>query len=219
MSQLLQPDSKHFSLAAVLLAIFVNISLAGLIYVLTIGSNKQSIKDPITINFRQFTDSTVEEKKEQPELDPIQEPQQVEAIVPAAVQATFDAPNINFNTKISLPAISIPTFNVSPQLVDVTTNIQPQAVISQPKIGIAKVRHRTNPEYPYKARRLKIEGYVLLHVLIDDEGHPKEIKVIEEQPRGYFAKASRKAVGRWEFDKSPLGTTEWKKIKLGFQLN
>ena len=219
MLQLLQPGNKHFSLVALTLAIIVNVSLAGLIYGLTIGNSKQSIKDPITINFRQFTDSTVEERKNEPELEPIQEPQQITAVLPTAVQATFDAPNINFNTNISLPAISAPSFNVSPQLVDITSAIQPEAVITKPQIGLAKVRHKTNPQYPYKARRLKIEGYVLLHVLIDDAGHPKEIKVIEEQPRGYFAKASRKAVCRWEFEKTPAGTTEWKKIKLGFELN
>lgn len=220
MLQLLQPGSKRFSFAALSLAIFVNISLAGLIYGLTIGSNKVAIKDPITINFRQFTDSTIEEKQVEPELEPIQEPQQeLVAILPAAVQATFDTPKINFNTNISLPALSAPTFDISPQLTDITSAIQPQAITAPPTIGVAKVRHRTNPQYPYKARRLKVEGYVLLHVLIDDAGNPKEIKVIEEKPRGYFAKASRKAVGRWEFEKTPPGTTQWKKVKLGFELN
>ncbi|TEW52294.1 energy transducer TonB [Psychromonas algicola] len=219
MLQLLQPGSKHFSFAAFTLAIVVNVSLAGLIYGLTIGNSKQPIKDPLTINFRQFTDSTVEEQNNEPELEPIEEPQPITAALPPAVQATFDAPDISFNNSISLPAVSVPTFNVSPQLVDVTSAIQPEAVLAEPQIGLAKIRHKSNPEYPYKARRLKIEGYVLLHVLIDDAGRPKEIKVIEEQPRGYFAKASRKAVGRWEFEKTPAGTTEWKKVKLGFELN
>jgi len=219
MLQLLQPDSKHFSLTALSLAILINISLAGLIYGLTIGNNKQPIQDPLTINFRQFTDSSIEEQQSEPELELIQEPQQVTETLPTAVQATLDTPNINFNTHINLPAISAPTFNVSPQLADVSNLIQPEPVIAESQIGVAKVRHRSNPEYPYKARRLKIEGYVLLHVLIDDAGRPQEIKVIEEQPRGYFAKVSRKAVGRWEFEKTPAGTTEWKKVKLGFELN
>jgi len=219
MLQLLQPGSKQFSLAALSLAIVVNVSLAGLIYGLTIGSSKPPVKDPLTINFRQFTDSTVEEQNDEPELAPIEEPQPVAAALPPAVQATFDAPDISFNSSISLPAVSVPTFNVAPQLVDMTSAIQPEAVLAEPQIGLAKIRHRSNPEYPYKARRLKIEGYVLLHVLIDDAGRPKQIKVIEEQPRGYFAKASRKAVGRWEFEKTPRGTTEWKKVKLGFELN
>ena len=218
MLQSLQLGNKQFSLIALSFAIVINISLAGLIYGLTIGNSQQPIKDPLTINFRQFTDSSVEEQKSEVELETIQEPQPVSTTLTDAVQVTLDVPKINFNSSISLPTVSAPTFDVQPQLVDITSAIQP-AISTGPQIGLAKVRHRTNPQYPYKARRLKIEGYVLLHVLVDDAGQPQEIKVIEEQPRGYFAKASRKAVGRWEFEKTPTGTTEWKKIKLGFELN
>lgn len=218
MLQSLQLGNKQFSLMALSLAIVINISLAGLIYGLTIGNSQQPIQDPLTINFRQFTDSSVEEQKSEPELETLQEPQPVSTTLTEAVQVALDVPDINFNSSISLPTVSAPSFDVQPQLVDMTSAIQP-AVSAEPQIGVAKIRHRTNPQYPYKARKLKIEGYVLLHVLIDDAGQPQEIKVIEEKPRGYFAKASRKAVGRWEFEKTPAGTTEWKKVKLGFELN
>lgn len=219
MLQSLPLENKKFIFIALSFAMLVNASLAGLIFGLTLGNNAQPISNPISINFRQFTDSSVEEQEIEPELDPIQEPQEIAAELPAAVQPTFDVPNINLNSSITLPAISAPTFDVLPQMVDVASTIQPQAIQAKPTIGLAKVRHRVNPQYPYKARRLKIEGYVLLHVLIDDDGRAQEIKVIEEQPRGYFAKATRKAVSRWEFKKTPPGTTAWKKVKLGFELN
>ena len=219
MLQLLQPGSKYFLLIAFSLAIVVNTSLAGVIYGLTIGNNTATTKDPITINFRQFTDSNVQEQQDEPEIESIPEPQLAMAASPETIQTSFDVPEINLNSSISLAAIAMPSFNIAPQLIDITSAIQSQVTLTAPTIGLAKVRHRTNPEYPYKARRLQIEGYVLLHVLIDDAGRPQEIKVIEEKPRGYFAKTSRKAVRRWEFEKSPVGTTEWKKVKLGFELN
>jgi protein TonB len=219
MLQLLPLVNKRLSLRAFSLAIFINISLAALIYGLTIGSNKQLMKEPIKIDFRQFTDSTVDEQKEQPELEPIKKPQQEIAVLPEVLQPSFDTPSIDLTQSISLPAITLPNFEIAPQLVDTTNDIQPQTTLTEANIGIAKVRSRTNPEYPYKARRLHVEGYVLLHVLIDDTGRPQEIKVIEETPPGYFAAASRKAVRRWEFEKTPAGTTEWKKVKLGFELN
>jgi len=226
--------NKRFYLLALMLAVAVNISLAALIYGLTIGSNKALVTDPITINFRQFTDSSVEEQEISPELEVIPEPkpQQEMLTLPQSVQPTFDVSNINLNSSITLPALSVPTFEVSPQLVDVTSHIQPQAVVTpvavtnveqasvgEPEIGFAKVLRKTNPQYPYKAKRLKIEGYVLLHILINDDGRAEEIKIIEEKPRGYFARSTRKAVRRWQFEKAPEGAEVWKKWRMVFELN
>lgn len=234
MLQLQQRGSKRFRLLAFLLAVLVNISLAALIYSLTIGSNKAPVQEPISINFRQFTDSRVEEQEITPELEVIPEPkpQQEMVALPQPVQLSFDMQNINLNSSITLPALSVPTFDVSPQLVDVTSHIQPQAEVTpvavtnveqasvgEPEIGFAKVLRKTDPQYPYKAKRLKIEGYVLLHILINDDGRAEEIKVIEEKPRGYFAKTSRKAVRRWQFEKAPVGTEVWKQWKMEFKLN
>lgn len=234
MLQLQQRGSKRFRLIALVLAVLVNISLAGLIYSLTIGGNKAPVNDPITINFRQFTDSNVEEQDITPELEVLPEPkpQQDMVALPQSIQPSFDVQNINLNSSITLPALAVPTFDVSPQFVDVTSYIQPQAEVTpivvatvvqattgKPEIGFAKILRKTEPQYPYKAKRLRIEGYVVLHILINDDGRAEEIKVIEEKPRGYFAKTSRKSVRRWEFEKAPIGTKVWKKWRMGFELN
>jgi len=234
MLQSQQRSSKGYWLLALALALLVNVSLAGLIYCLTIGSNKIPEQDPISINFRQFTDSSVEEQEITPELEVIPEPkpQQEMVTLPQPVQPSFDVSNINLNSSISLPVLSVPSFDVSPQLVDVTSHIQPQvevapavvtnveqATVGEPEIGFAKVLRKTNPQYPYKAKRLKIEGYVLLHILVNDDGRAEEIKIIEEKPRGYFGKVSRKSVRRWQFEKAPTGTEVWKKWRMVFELN
>ncbi|MGC3834907.1 energy transducer TonB [Moritella viscosa] len=233
MLQLQQRGSKRFRLIALVLAVLVNISLAGLIYSLTIGGNKAPVNDPITINFRQFTDSNVEEQHVTPELEVIPEPkpQQDMVALPQSIQPSFDVQNINLNSSITLSALSMPTFDVSPQLIDVTSHIQPQVevtptvetnveqtAVGEPEISFAKILRKTEPQYPYKAKRLRIEGYVLLHILINDDGRAEEIKVIEEKPRGYFAKTSRKAVRRWLFEKAPVGTEVWKKWRMSFEL-
>ncbi|NQZ50612.1 MAG: TonB family protein [Moritella sp.] len=233
MLQSQQRSSKGYWLLAFTLAVLVNISLAGLIYSLTIGSNKTPVQDSISINFRQFTDSSVEEQEITPELEVIPEPkpQQEMVTLPQPVQPSFDVSNINLNSSITLPVLSVPTFDVSPQLVDVTSHIQPQvevapvvvnieqATVGEPEIGFAKVLRKTNPQYPYKAKRLKIEGYVLLHILVNDDGRAEEINIVEEKPRGYFGKVSRKSVRRWQFEKAPAGTAVWKKWRMVFELN
>lgn len=233
MLQLLQPGNKRFWFIAFSLALLVNISLAGLIYGLTIGTNETNVNKPITIDFRQFTDSTVKEEEYTPELEVTPEPMQEMTAIPQPALPTFDVQNISLNSNINLPAVSVPTFDIAPQLVDFTANIQPKIntaptvvnnlqktlPVAEPAIEVAKVLHRSNPQYPYKAKRLKIEGYVVLHILIDDTGRSQKVNIIEEKPRGYFAKTSRKAVSRWKFEKAPAGTEVWKKWRMVFELN
>lgn len=230
----LQLQSNNVSrLSAILLAVLVNISLAGLIYGLTIGSYEPIAKTPISIDFRQFRDSSVEEKTLSPDLTVKPEDKPVVEPLPApTIQPNLTVANLNLESRISLPAMAMPEFNVTPNLqaiavpdmaqpnahanVDVVTAVNANA---SSEMGFAKVLRKVQPQYPYKAQRLKIEGHVLLHILIDDSGRPQEIKVIEESPRGYFAKSARKAVRRWHFEKAPAGTQVWKQWRLAFELN
>ena len=138
MLQSQQRSSKGYWLLAFTLAVLVNISLAGLIYSLTIGSNKPPVQDSISINFRQFTDSSVEEQDLTPELEVIPEPkpQQEMVSLPQPVQPSFDVQNINLNSHIILPVLSVPTFDVSPQLVDVPSHIQPQIDVAPVVVAV-----------------------------------------------------------------------------------
>ncbi|MFT5881068.1 MAG: protein TonB, partial [Moritella sp.] len=185
-----QPQgSKRFRFAALGLAVVVNISLAGLIYGLTIGSHQPTVKEPITINFRQFTDSSVQEQvlEEDTEITtkptPKPTPEVSVSATPQPSLPNFSVQNRDINSSISLPAIAVPTFSANPQLVSAALDIQPkiilappqvnmieQGALDQPEIGFAKVLRKVQPQYPYKAQRLKIEGHVLLHILIDDTG-------------------------------------------------
>lgn len=240
--ELAQPQAKHsfrqhllqnkwLRMGALLTAILVNLTLAALIYGLTIGSKVAPVNEAISINFRQFTDSTVEEQAIEPELTitPEQQPELNQPPTPT-VQPSIDIPKINLNSSISMPVLAVPEFSVSPSLDNLSlpeVNIAPAtptvvktvSKVSAPAIGFAKVLRKVQPQYPYKAQRLKIEGYVLLHILIDDEGLPQQIKIIEEQPRGYFAQPARKAIRRWRFEKAPQGQEVWKKWRLSFELN
>ena len=223
--------SKWLRVCALIAAVLVNLTLAALIYGLTIGSKVVPVNDAISINFRQFTDSAVEEQTLEPELTVIPEKQPELSQLPTpTVQPSIDVPKINLNSNISMAALAVPDFNVAPSLDNIAlpdinvapvtpTVVKTLSKVAAPTIGFAKVLRKVQPQYPYKAQRLKIEGHVLLHILIDDEGSPQEIKIIEEQPRGYFAQSARKAIRRWRFEKAPQGQEVWKKWRLSFELN
>jgi TonB family protein len=53
-------------------------------------------------------------------------------------------------------------------------------------------------DYPNSARRSRTEGVVILWVIVDTAGHPRDIKVVKRLGRG-LDEASIKTVKRWRF--------------------
>lgn len=60
---------------------------------------------------------------------------------------------------------------------------------------------RVPPEYPTRARRRGVEGYVEVRFTIRPDGRvePGTLEVVEAQPRRAFDEAARRAIARWEF--------------------
>jgi TonB family protein len=81
----------------------------------------------------------------------------------------------------SLPAVTVPTS---------------QGVIP------ARLRHRVEPAYPADARRLRIEGEVVLRAAIDEAGNVKSVGVVNGNP--ILANAAMAAVRQWRYAPSEL---------------
>lgn len=58
--------------------------------------------------------------------------------------------------------------------------------------------HRADPEYTEEARNAKIEGAVLIHMVIDENGVPTDPKVVRSLDKGLDEKAIE-AVKQWRF--------------------
>ena len=58
--------------------------------------------------------------------------------------------------------------------------------------------HRAEPEYTEEARNAKIEGAVLIKLVIDEDGVPTEPKVMRSLDKGLDEKAIE-AVKQWRF--------------------
>jgi TonB family protein len=84
-------------------------------------------------------------------------------------------------TPESLPAASVPT--------------------SQGAIP-ARLRHRVEPVYPADARRLGIEGAVVLRATIDEAGNVKSVGLVNGNP--ILANAASAAVRQWRYTPSEL---------------
>ena len=64
-----------------------------------------------------------------------------------------------------------------------------------------KLIKRVNPTYPEEARKEKIQGVVVLRVLIETDGSCR-VLAIEESPNPLLAEAARAAVDQWRYEPS-----------------
>ena len=70
---------------------------------------------------------------------------------------------------------------------------------------------RIPPQYPYRAKRRGVEGWVKISFLITEQGLVKDAIVIDEKPKGVFDNATLRAVMKWRFkprieDGKPVAT-------------
>jgi TonB family protein len=66
----------------------------------------------------------------------------------------------------------------------------------------ARLEHRVEPLYPAEAKRLRIEGPVVLRAAIDEEGKIKSLRLVNGSP--ILAQAAIAAVRQWRYQPSEL---------------
>lgn len=55
------------------------------------------------------------------------------------------------------------------------------------------------PDYPQEARDQGIEGRVVLEYIINEEGIPVDIQIVEATPKGVFELAAIAALSQWRY--------------------
>jgi len=89
-----------------------------------------------------------------------------------------------------------------------------------PRSSAPIATHRADPEYTEEARNAKIEGSVLIQMVIDENGIPTEPKVVRSLDKGLDMKAIE-AVRKWRFkaglkDGKPVAVSA--NIEINFRL-
>lgn len=113
-------------------------------------------------------------------------------------------PLANLQNTLSGIEVDLPAFNLAgldnidkSLLGDTSGDI---AMTSEMVDTPPRVRQRSNLDYPPRARNKEIEGYVVLSLLINEQGLVSSVKVIESSPQGIFEEAAKQSVQRWLFD-------------------
>lgn len=85
----------------------------------------------------------------------------------------------------------------------------------------ARYRDTPRPDYPESARREAREGRVLLRVLVDDQGHSKQVEINSSSGDDALDRAAAEAIRRWRFHPARYGdkpVESWLRIPIEFRL-
>ena len=69
----------------------------------------------------------------------------------------------------------------------------------------ARIQRAVEPTYPSSARRDGIEGFVVLRLQIDVDGHVRRVDVVDSEPIGVFEQSARDAARKFKFEPSRAG--------------
>ena len=95
------------------------------------------------------------------------------------------------------------------------------ASITPPQFGAAYLNN-PKPVYPAFARRMGIEGTVMLKVHVSREGHPLQIDVGKSSGNDLLDKTAVEAVKKWRFIPARQGDSpfeEWVNVPIAFHLD
>ncbi|HET6563816.1 MAG TPA: M56 family metallopeptidase, partial [Xanthomonadales bacterium] len=89
-------------------------------------------------------------------------------------------------------------------IVESGPNAGPSEIISSAldetgKADLTPLKARP-PNYPWRARKKGIEGFVKLEFSLDDKGRVTDVEVLDAMPEGVFEKAASKAISGWTFE-------------------
>lgn len=96
-----------------------------------------------------------------------------------------------------------------------------QAAATSGATNPAVLTRSATPHYPPSALRSHQEGWVVVSFTIDTEGRPRDVRVVDSQPRRVFDRAAIEAVDRYRFSpamKDGVAVSATREQRLEFKL-
>lgn len=184
-----------------------------------------------------------EEMEEEPEPPPEpDEPEPPEMEIPEmempeieTPQTSYESTSAGYGNTVQLPSLTslgLKGVKVAPQ--NFTRKLAKGTLPGLPKHGPPRTRFSpdevdkmpqpvatTQPMYPYRAKRLGVEGAVRIRFLVNKSGRTDLFKVLASKPPGEFDKAVQKTVKNWKFKpavKDGRAVETWVETTIQFKL-
>lgn len=172
---------------------------------------------------RDFTPIVTKQETKPPEEEKKVEQKQVQQ----TPRMDVVAPPPGLSSGLSGVEVSLPQFSFDSSLAvgdsrDIVGDVKEDVVMTEKSVDQPPIpKLRVPPEYPKSARAKNITGYVVLSLLVDEEGSVQQVEILESQPQKVFDEASVLAVRQWKFEPGrykgkPVKT--WVKQVVKFEL-
>jgi len=140
----------------------------------------------------------------------------VNPLSPALASLGIEMSGINFNSGAFDPNSAMPSADEN-ILGDTSNAVMTGDTVDQ----IPRALSRAALQYPARAKAKEIEGFVLLSILINEQGKVEEVKVLESDPQGTFEEVAIRNIKKWRFSPAkyqgkPVKT--WVNQSITFQL-
>ena len=207
-----QYTTKGRSLFAFLIALGGGLLMV--ILVVSFNKNIQKKEPKIKKEIRQIKTAKAKVQAKKPKPKPKPRPK----------KAQPKAPLPNMNSALGGLAMDIPEFRTDDVAGDASKlleDIAEDAIMNANTVDVKpKVLSRPPLEYPAKAAKDGIKGYVVINMLIGKDGSVEVAKVLESEPAGVFDEAALNAVYQWRFSPAQYKQKPvkmWAKQKIKFQ--
>lgn len=210
---------NHANLKPKLLALLWSIFGLFFVFIVVIEMNNEGWKQPQKKKetTAQFDIQKVSKPKPKPRPKPKPKPKKAKP-----KRAT---PTPNLSSQLSGLDTGLEAFQSGDLIGDdaLLGNVGKDMVMTDDTVDQAPQPARRSPiEYPKKARKLGVTGYVLMNLLINKQGRVEKVKVLESEPAGTFDDVAVAAVRTWEFKPAQYqgnAVKVWAKQKIRFDLN
>ena len=157
--------------------------------VLNEGVQLQADRTRPVMEFVRLKRETETRVRERAELEPEPEPEELPPAKPELQETPLASPRIRApNIRFSVP--EVPMALAGPYIGPVRQGSPDRDFM---------VISRIPPQYPYRAQRRGIEGWVKVSLLITEQGTVQDVVVVDAQPEGVFDNAAIRAVSKWKF--------------------
>lgn len=146
----------------------------------------------------------------EPEIETMERPEMPqELVLPELVEIDPEPPQPQPEPAPTTQPVRTPSPQPSPQplsseaVADASgeTEAQDSPATEPGEVGSPQPTRRVPPEYPMRAQRRGLEGYVEVRFTIQSDGSVDRdsLRVVEARPRNVFERAAIKAISRWQF--------------------
>ena len=196
---------------------FLIMLLGGLLMVVLVVSFNKSVKEKEEVEKTKSRIVAMATKKKMASNKPKPKPK------PKPKKATPKAPAPNLNSVLGGIAMNIPEFaseNIAGDSSDLLDDIAEDTIMSEGTVDSKpKVTSRSPMEYPAKALKDGIKGFVIINLLIAKDGSVELAKVLESNPEGVFDSTAINGVRAWRFTPAKYkgkAVKVWAKQKISF---